>query len=109
MAPNGPPCVMRHSSLKHRPLRLTCLTLLLVRALLGPSGAADAGWLADPAVQRRLTEQVHGVILRDIWRSEPRLQKLLRACAMPHASDWLLTAPIPGLGLSIPVCPFVLL
>ena len=79
MAPNGPPCVMRHSSLKHRPLGLTCLTLLLVRALLGPgAGAADAGWLADPAVQRRLTER-EGVVQAKAAR--PIIEALLGSFA----------------------------
>lgn len=48
---------MRHSSLKRRSLRLTFLILVLVRALLGScAGASEAGWLADPAMQRRLAD-----------------------------------------------------
>ena len=31
----------------------------------------------------------------------PRSHNLLLACSMPHASDWLLAPPIPGLGLSL--------
>ena len=49
---------MRHSSFKspkRRSLGLTFLTLVLARALLGSSAAAaDAGWLADTEVRRRL-------------------------------------------------------
>ena len=30
------------------------------------------------------------------------MKNLLLACTMGHSSDWLLTAPIPGLGLTMP-------
>jgi uncharacterized protein YndB with AHSA1/START domain len=89
MAPDGPPCVMRHSSLKHRPTGLSCLTLLLVRALLGPgAGAAEAGWLADPALQRRLTERevvVQAAPSADPQRPRGRVRAAVLIRAQPDA------------------------
>src|SRR6185437_10237398 len=57
---------------------------------------------ARPQVQRLLSDQEHKAILTGLKaRSSVRTQNLLLACAMPHASDWLLAPPIPGLGLSL--------
>jgi hypothetical protein len=56
----------------------------------------------QPQVQRLLSDQEHKAILTRLkGRSSTRTQNLLLACAMPHASDWLLAPPIPGLGLSL--------
>src|SRR6185437_6594974 len=57
---------------------------------------------ARPQVQRLLSDQEHKAIFARLKeRSSIRTQNLLLACAMPHASDWLLAPPIPGLGLSL--------
>ncbi|HYL01396.1 MAG TPA: SRPBCC family protein [Steroidobacteraceae bacterium] len=48
---------MRPSSLNHRSLRLAFFAVTLARALLGScAGAADAGWVANVEVQRRLAD-----------------------------------------------------
>ena len=53
-------------------------------------------------VQRVLSDEQHEAIFKQIKeRSSTRMQNLLLACAMPHASDWLHAPPIPGLGLSM--------
>ena len=55
-----------------------------------------------PHVQRLLSDERHRASLTKLQaHSSARTQNLLLACTMPHASDWLLTAPIPGLGLSM--------
>jgi hypothetical protein len=57
---------------------------------------------ATEQVQRGLSDERHQALLNGLRaRSSRRKQNLLLACTMPHASDWLLTPPIPGLGLSI--------
>jgi hypothetical protein len=54
-------------------------------------------------VQRLLSDELHDAALQGLKeRSTPRTKNLLLACTMGHSSDWLLTAPIPGLGLSMP-------
>ena len=54
-------------------------------------------------VQRLLSDELHQAILGRLrTRSTPRMKNLLLACTMGHSSDWLLTAPIPGLGLTMP-------
>ena len=56
----------------------------------------------NPHVQRLLSDERHRASLTKLQaHSSARTQNLLLACTMPHASDWLLTAPIPGLGLSM--------
>jgi hypothetical protein len=56
-----------------------------------------------PHVQRVLSDEQHRAILARLKaRSSPRTKNLLLACTMAHASDWLLTAPIQGLGLNLP-------
>jgi len=56
-----------------------------------------------PQVQRLLSNAVHLSLLGRLReRGSPRMKNLLLACTMGHAGDWLVTAPIPGLGLSMP-------
>jgi hypothetical protein len=53
-------------------------------------------------VQRLLSNERHQAILSNVKAGcGPRMQNLLLACTMAHASDWLQAPPIPGLGLSL--------
>jgi hypothetical protein len=53
-------------------------------------------------VQRSLSDEQHQALLSRIKeRSSPRMQNLLLACTMEHASAWLHAPPVPGLGLSL--------
>ena len=57
---------------------------------------------ATAHVQRKLSDEQHKSIHDALkQRSSVRTQNLLTACAMPHASNWLLCPPIPGLGLAV--------
>jgi hypothetical protein len=80
------------------------ITGLLQAHELITSSPHDFAALCDtPHVQRLLSNEMHLAILGKIrGRSDARTANLLLACTMPHASDWLLAPPIPGLGLSIP-------
>lgn len=64
----------------------------------------DLGSLVDqPHAQKLLSNERHQAIFDSLKaKSDARMTNLLLACTMPHASDWLLAPPIPGLGLSIP-------
>ena len=54
------------------------------------------------SVQQLLSTERHESILSDLKsRSSTRSQNLMLACSMPHASDWLLAPPVPGLGLGL--------
>jgi hypothetical protein len=77
---------------------------LLLAHELSTSSPHDFAALCDtPHVQRLLSNEMHLAILGKFRsRSDARTANLLLACTMPHASDWLLAPPIPGLGLSIP-------
>jgi hypothetical protein len=48
-------------------------------------------------VQRSLSDEQHQALLSRIKeRSSPRMQNLLLACTMEHASAWLHAPPVPG-------------
>jgi hypothetical protein len=54
------------------------------------------------SVQQLLSTERHETILTRLKsRSSIRSQNLMLACSMPHASDWLLAPPVPGLGLGL--------
>ena len=54
------------------------------------------------SVQQLLsTEQHEAMLARLKSRLSTRSQNLMLACSMPHASDWLLAPPVPGLGLGL--------
>lgn len=53
-------------------------------------------------VQQQLSAERHEAIFQELMaRSSARSNNLMLACSMPHASDWLLAPPIPGLGLAL--------
>jgi hypothetical protein len=53
-------------------------------------------------VQRGLSDEQHQALLAKIKeRSSLRMQNLLLACTMDHASGWLHAPAVPGLGLSL--------
>jgi uncharacterized protein YndB with AHSA1/START domain len=80
---------MRHATLRHRSLGLAFLTLALLRAPPGSCAeAADAGWLADPAVQRRLAERevvVAAAAAVDPDRPRGRVRAAVLIRAQPEA------------------------
>ena len=54
------------------------------------------------SVQQLLSTERHSAMYTQLRaKVSVRSQNLMLACAMPHASDWLLTPPIPGLGLAL--------
>jgi hypothetical protein len=56
----------------------------------------------EKSVQQKLSTERHAALFDHLKaRTTPRSHNLLLACSMPHASDWLLAPPIPGLGLSL--------
>ena len=58
--------------------------------------------LGGSKVQQRLSSERHATTFAALLsRSSTRTHNLLLACSMPHASDWLVTPPIPSLGLSL--------
>ena len=98
------------------------LTRDLVAALLGhssyePTGVTDllsvhealTGASHDfeslsttPSVQQLLSSERYSAMSTQLRaKVSVRSQNLMLACAMPHASDWLLAPPIPGLGLAL--------
>ena len=99
------------------------LTCDLVSALLGfdssyePSGVAELLSLHEaatgashdfeslsttPSVQQLLSSELHRARYTQLTaKVSIRSQNLMLASTMPHASDWLLAPPIPGLGLSL--------
>jgi len=99
------------------------LTKSLVAALLGreaafePDGVvdllsaheADTGTLhtlsslaSEKSVQHKLSSERHKALFERLKaKASIRSQNLMLSCTMPHASDWLLAPPIPGLGLSL--------
>jgi uncharacterized protein YndB with AHSA1/START domain len=80
---------MRHSFLKRRSPGRAFLTLVLARALLGSgAGAADAGWLTDTDVQRRLAERevvVQSATAVDPDRPRGRVRAAVLIRAQPEA------------------------
>jgi len=61
-----------------------------------------ASLCSEKAVQQTLSTERHTALFDHLKaQSTPRSHNLLLACSMPHASDWLLAPPIPGLGLSL--------
>jgi hypothetical protein len=53
-------------------------------------------------VQKVLSDEWHQAAYKKLReQSDVRTQNLMLACTMAHASDWLLTPPIPGLGLHL--------
>ena len=98
------------------------LTRDLVAALLGqdsyePTGVADLlslheaatgashdfeGLSTTPSVQQLLSTESHMAMYTQLRaKVSVRSQNLMLASTMPHASDWLLAPPIPGLGLAL--------
>jgi len=98
------------------------LTRDLVAALLGqnsyePTGVAEllslqeaaTGTFHDfeslsttPSVQQLLSTERHVAVCTQLRaKVSVRSQNLMLASTMPHASDWLLAPPIPGLGLAL--------
>ena len=98
------------------------LTRDLVAALLGqvsyePTGVSDLLSLHEavtgashdfeslsttPSVQQLLSsERYSAVYTRLRTKVSVRSQNLMLAPTMPHASDWLLAPPVPGLGLAL--------
>ena len=98
------------------------LTRDLVDELLGedadePTGVADLLPLHEaatgashdfkslsttPSVQQLLSTERHMALYTQLrGKVSVRSQNLMLASTMPHASDWLLAPPIPGLGLAL--------
>ena len=71
--------------MSHRSLKLALISLTLSRALLAlPVGSAQASWVADPAVQRRLTERE--VVVEASPAADPeRPRGRVRAAVLIHA------------------------
>jgi hypothetical protein len=67
------------------------------------SAAHDVADLATQrSVQQLLSSERHEAIFQKLMaKSTPRSNNLMLACALPHASDWLLAPPIAGLGLAL--------
>ena len=56
----------------------------------------------EKSVQQTLSTERHEALFDRLkTQSTPRSHNLLLACSLPHASDWLLAPPVPGLGLSL--------
>ena len=98
------------------------VTRELVAVLLGedsyePTGVADLLLLHEaatgvshdfeslsttPSVQQLLSTERHSAVYTQLRaKVSVRSQNLMLASTMPHASDWLLAPPIPGLGLAL--------
>ena len=55
-----------------------------------------------PSVQQLLSTERHMAMYTQLRaKVSVRSQNLMLASTMPHASDWLLAPPIPGLGLAL--------
>src|SRR5688572_10325189 len=60
------------------------------------------------SVQQLLSTERHETNLARLKpRSSIRSQNLMLTCSRPHASDWLLAPPVPGLGLGLHRMSFV--
>jgi hypothetical protein len=58
--------------------------------------------LAEKSVQQMLSQERHKALFGRLKaKASVRAQNLMLSCTMPHASDWLLAPPIPGLGLGL--------
>ena len=56
----------------------------------------------EKSVQQKLSTECHTALFDGLKaRSSARAHNLFLACTMPHASDWLLAPPVPGLGLGM--------
>jgi hypothetical protein len=100
------------------------LTKDLVAALLGsdassfePDGVAEllsaheaatgalhtlSSLASEKSVQQMLSSERHKALFERLKaKASIRSQNLMLSCTMPHASDWLLAPPIPGLGLGL--------
>ena len=56
----------------------------------------------EKSVQQKLSTERHTALFDALKaRSSARAHNLFLACTMPHASDWLLAPPVPGLGLGM--------
>lgn len=75
--------------MSHRSLKLACIILALAFARLAPAaGAADAGWTADPEVQRRLADGevvVQSAAAVDPDRPRGRVRAAVLVKARPEA------------------------
>ena len=57
---------------------------------------------SEKSVQQKLSTERHQALFERLKaRASIRSQNLMLSCTMPHASDWLLAPPIPGLGLGL--------
>jgi len=100
------------------------LTRALVAALLGrdvssfePAGVSELlsaheaatgaahtlpSLAGEKSVQQKLSTERHEALFEHLkTTSSIRSRNLMLSCSMPHASDWLLAPPIPGLGLGL--------
>ena len=76
----------------------------LLAAHEAATGAAhtSASLAGEKSVQQKLSTERHAAMYERLkTRSSVRSQNLMLSCSMPHASDWLLAPPIPGLGLGL--------
>ena len=56
----------------------------------------------EKSVQQKLSTERHTAMFEQLKvNSSARSRKLLLACSLPHASDWLIAPPVPGLGLGL--------
>ena len=56
----------------------------------------------EKSVQQKLSTERHTALFEHLKANpDARSHNLLLACSMPHASDWLIAPPIPGLGLGL--------
>ena len=57
---------------------------------------------SEKSVQQKLSTERHEALFEGLKaRASVRSQNLMLSCSMPHASDWLIAPPIPGLGLGL--------
>ena len=57
---------------------------------------------SERSVQQKLSTECHEALFGRLRsKLSIRSQNLMLSCTMPHASDWLLAPPIPGLGLGL--------
>ena len=57
---------------------------------------------SEKSVQHKLSTERHKALFERLKaKASIRSQNLMLSCTMPHASDWLLAPPIPGLGLGL--------
>ena len=89
--------------LKRKKYEPTGVAELLAAHEEATSAAHDVADLTTQrSVQQLLSSERHEAIFQKLMaKSTPRSNNLMLACALPHASDWLLAPPIAGLGLGL--------